>query len=208
MTEMVNPEQTLDVTGFPGIGTVNYNLREPALVQASLRLGEGTLGIGGALLVATGRHTGRSPKDKFIVREPGSESKIWWGEVNRPIARALRIRLASDSSPTCGAARPVRPGSPYRRRPGPSPPQCAGQHRDRLARASSRATCSAGPTAELAAFYPNSPSRSSARLVQGRPGAPRARAPTRRSPSTSSGWRSSSSAPSTPARSRRAPSRS
>jgi phosphoenolpyruvate carboxykinase (ATP) len=78
MTEMVNPEQTLEATGFPGIGAVNYNLREPALVQASLRLGEGNLGNGGALLVATGRHTGRTPKDKFIVREPGSEANIWW----------------------------------------------------------------------------------------------------------------------------------
>src|SRR5512138_2491082 len=35
-------------------------------------------------LVWTGHYTGRSPNDKFLVREPGSEGKIWWGKVNRP----------------------------------------------------------------------------------------------------------------------------
>ena len=40
---------------------------------------------GGPLAVDTGVHTGRSPKDKFVVREPGSESRIWWGDVNAPL---------------------------------------------------------------------------------------------------------------------------
>ena len=37
-------------------------------------------------MVDTGKHTGRSPKDKFVVREPGSESRIWWSDVNADIS--------------------------------------------------------------------------------------------------------------------------
>jgi phosphoenolpyruvate carboxykinase (ATP) len=47
--------------------------------------GEGKLAEGGSLAVDTGRFTGRSPKDKFVVREPGSEDRIWWGKVNQPL---------------------------------------------------------------------------------------------------------------------------
>jgi phosphoenolpyruvate carboxykinase (ATP) len=47
-----------------------YNLIEPALIEAALQNGEGRLGKGGAFLVSTGKFTGRSPKDKFVVRPP------------------------------------------------------------------------------------------------------------------------------------------
>src|SRR5881409_252057 len=53
-------------------------------MHARLR-GEGRLAEGGPLVVDTGVHTGRSPRDKFVVREPGSESRIWWGDVNQPL---------------------------------------------------------------------------------------------------------------------------
>ena len=52
--------------------------------QTILR-GEGRLAEGGPLVVDTGNHTGRSPNDKFVVREPGSEDRIWWGTVNQAI---------------------------------------------------------------------------------------------------------------------------
>ena len=48
--------------------------------------GEGRLAEGGPLCVDTGHFTGRSPKDKFVVEEPGSESRIWWGTVNQPLS--------------------------------------------------------------------------------------------------------------------------
>jgi phosphoenolpyruvate carboxykinase (ATP) len=57
----------------------------PVLVTEAVRSGAGILAEGGPLVVDTGKHTGRSPDDKFVVREPGSESRIWWGTVNRPL---------------------------------------------------------------------------------------------------------------------------
>jgi phosphoenolpyruvate carboxykinase (ATP) len=74
----VNPEQTLQNQGFEGIANVYYNLLENALMSEALRRGEGELGKGGTLLVSTGKHTGRSPKDKFVVRTPSVEDTIWW----------------------------------------------------------------------------------------------------------------------------------
>ncbi|MFN4101640.1 MAG: phosphoenolpyruvate carboxykinase (ATP), partial [Pararhodobacter sp.] len=63
----VNPNHRLEDQGISGLGSVAYNLIEPALVEAAVKRGEGTLGKGGAFLVATGQFTGRSPKDKFVV---------------------------------------------------------------------------------------------------------------------------------------------
>ncbi len=81
----VNQAQRLEDQGFSGLGTVHYNLIEPALVEASLTRGESRLGQGGTILVSTGKHTGRSPKDKFVVRTPSVEPHIWW-ENNAPMA--------------------------------------------------------------------------------------------------------------------------
>lgn len=80
----VNPEQTLDKHGIQGLGQVYYNLIEPALIEAAISRGEGRLGLGGAFLVSTGQFTGRSPKDKFVVRTPSVEDTIWW-ENNSPM---------------------------------------------------------------------------------------------------------------------------
>ena len=67
----VNPNFRLEDQGLRGAGEVHYNLLEPALIEAAVRRGEGKLGLGGAFLVHTGAKTGRSPKDKFVVRTPG-----------------------------------------------------------------------------------------------------------------------------------------
>jgi phosphoenolpyruvate carboxykinase (ATP) len=79
------PGITLEAGGFAGAARVHYNLTEPALVEAAIRRGEGELGQGGTLLVTTGKHTGRSPKDKFVVREPSVVDGVWW-ENNPPMS--------------------------------------------------------------------------------------------------------------------------
>ena len=84
-TGRVNPANRLDEQGIKGLGHVYYNLREPALIEEALKRGEGNLGKGGSFLVTTGKHTGRSPKDKFVVRTPSVENTIWW-ENNKPMA--------------------------------------------------------------------------------------------------------------------------
>ncbi|MGH2407948.1 MAG: phosphoenolpyruvate carboxykinase (ATP) [Candidatus Limnocylindrales bacterium] len=71
----------------------HHNLSVPVLYEAAIRRDEGVIAAGGPLVVMTGIHTGRSPKDKFIVDEPGSHDKVWWGEVNRPIGEAHYERL-------------------------------------------------------------------------------------------------------------------
>jgi phosphoenolpyruvate carboxykinase (ATP) len=77
--------------------TVLANLSVAELYERAIRAGEGEIAAEGPLVVKTGKHTGRSPQDKFVVREPWSEAKIWWGEVNRPISEEhydrLRARL-------------------------------------------------------------------------------------------------------------------
>ncbi|MBQ2891619.1 MAG: phosphoenolpyruvate carboxykinase (ATP) [Bacilli bacterium] len=66
---------------------VYRNLTLAQLTEAALRRGEGTLSQTGALVVTTGKYTGRSPQDKFIVDSEGVHNEIAWGKVNRPISR-------------------------------------------------------------------------------------------------------------------------
>ena len=94
-TGRVNPNQRLQDQGITGLGHVYYNLLEPALIQEAIKRDEGTLGKGGTLLVETGKHTGRSPKDKFIVKTPSVEPHIWW-ENNPPMDADAFDRLHAD----------------------------------------------------------------------------------------------------------------
>ncbi len=79
--------KTIDLShlGITNFNHLYWNLTPPALIEEAIRRREGILAHRGPLVVRTGSHTGRSPNDKFIVREPSSEDKIWWGKVNRPI---------------------------------------------------------------------------------------------------------------------------
>ncbi|HEY8021707.1 MAG TPA: phosphoenolpyruvate carboxykinase (ATP) [Thermoanaerobaculia bacterium] len=70
--------------GIEGAGTVYWNLPPAALYEHAVRRGEALIAAEGPLAATTGKHTGRSPNDKFMVKEPGTEGDIWWGEVNRP----------------------------------------------------------------------------------------------------------------------------
>ena len=91
----VNPNCKLEDQGIEGLGSIHYNLLEPALIEAAIRRGEGKLGLGGAFLVSTGAKTGRSPKDKFVVRTAGVEDSIWWDN-NAPMEPEAFDRLYED----------------------------------------------------------------------------------------------------------------
>ncbi len=91
----VNPAHTLEQQGITGLGSVYYNLLEPALMEAAVTRGEGRIGKGGTFLVSTGQFTGRSPNDKFVVRTPEVEETIWWDN-NAPMAPDAFDRLHAD----------------------------------------------------------------------------------------------------------------
>ena len=78
-------------------GSVVANLSVAELYERALAAGEGQLAADGPLVVRTAPHTGRSPKDKFVVKEPWSEGKVWWGDVNQVLSEEhydrLRARL-------------------------------------------------------------------------------------------------------------------
>jgi phosphoenolpyruvate carboxykinase (ATP) len=76
----------LDHLGVGSAFKTWHNLPPAELYERAIRGEEGTLVSTGAFTAETGQHTGRSPKDKFLVKEPGSESRIWWKGGNRPIA--------------------------------------------------------------------------------------------------------------------------
>jgi phosphoenolpyruvate carboxykinase (ATP) len=67
-------------------GKVYENLSTDQLVEVALERGEGKLTDTGALAADTGEFTGRSPKDKFVVRDEKTEETVWWGSVNQPFA--------------------------------------------------------------------------------------------------------------------------
>ncbi len=75
--------QQLERLGLRNLGNVYWNLTTPALYEESVRRREGWISHLGPLVVHTGHHTGRSPNDKFIVRDASNEEKIAWGKINR-----------------------------------------------------------------------------------------------------------------------------
>ncbi len=87
----------LDAHGLDPVGVVVWSPTTAQLYTDALRNGDGALAHGGPLVVDTGTFTGRSPKDKFVVEEPGSQDRIWWGDVNHPLPEerfnGLRARV-------------------------------------------------------------------------------------------------------------------
>jgi phosphoenolpyruvate carboxykinase (ATP) len=86
----------LENHGIRNPGTVFWNLNPVELVEHAIRRGEGSLVDGGPFNAVTTPHTGRSPQDRFIVREPGSENDIDWGKVNIPFEAENYDRLRED----------------------------------------------------------------------------------------------------------------
>jgi phosphoenolpyruvate carboxykinase (ATP) len=75
----------LGAVGIEGVSQAHWTLSVPALYEAAISRREGVIAANGPLMCSTGQHTGRSPNDKFIVREPSSEQHVAWGKVNRSI---------------------------------------------------------------------------------------------------------------------------
>lgn len=86
----------LEALGFRNLNNVYWQLSAPQLYEEAVRRKEGHISHEGPLVVTTGEHTGRSPKDKYIVREPSSEQNIWWGSVNQPFSQEQFDRLLKD----------------------------------------------------------------------------------------------------------------
>lgn len=80
----IEGQHGLDHLGFKNLNNAYWNLTTPSLYEQVVRRREGLLAHLGPIVVRTGAFTGRSPNDKFIVREPESEDLVWWGPVNRP----------------------------------------------------------------------------------------------------------------------------
>jgi phosphoenolpyruvate carboxykinase (ATP) len=87
---------SLEGQGLAPSGEVHWNLVAPMLIQHAIRRGEGQLADMGPFCSVTAPHTGRSPNDKFVVREPASEGDVDWGKVNQPISQAHFDTLRAD----------------------------------------------------------------------------------------------------------------
>jgi len=85
MTARVERGRSLEQEGLQGV-RVRWNLSPAALYEEAVRRQEGLIAADGPLVCRTGQHTGRSPNDKFIVREPSSEQDIAWGGPNRAMS--------------------------------------------------------------------------------------------------------------------------
>ncbi len=79
----------LDKMGFTDLGQVLRNLPVEDIIENIVNHQEGTLGLNGAVMVDTGRYTGRSPKDKYFVDEESSNKNLWWGPVNAKIDESI-----------------------------------------------------------------------------------------------------------------------
>ena len=139
---------------MPHLHPVHWNLTAPFLYEHAVRRGEGDIGLGGSFVANTGRHTGRSPRDKYIVNEPGTKDTVDWGAINQPIdAGPVRQPARSGCSPICrGASCSCRTSTAA---PIPNTGCRCGSSARAPGTACSRATCSSGRrSAELADFQP------------------------------------------------------
>jgi len=86
----------LGAQGLEPSGEVHWNLGGPALIEAAVRRQEGSFASTGPFAAITSPHTGRSPKDKFLVKEPASENDVNWGNVNQPMSQEHFDALLAD----------------------------------------------------------------------------------------------------------------
>ena len=94
-TGIWNTAAGIETTGLKNLSAVHFNLTEAELYEHALKRGEGQLVAGGALAVDTGSHTGRSPQDKFVVRDAVTADTVWWDNT-RPMDPDAFDRLHAD----------------------------------------------------------------------------------------------------------------
>jgi phosphoenolpyruvate carboxykinase (ATP) len=122
----------LDRQGIAARGQMFANLGTSPLVEHAVRNGEGLLAKDGPFVVATGKHTGRSAKDKFIVRDATTESTVWWGKTNVGMTPEHFAALKEDFFGRRGQGNALCRG-PVRRLAARAPRQRARDQRVRLA---------------------------------------------------------------------------
>ncbi len=81
------PNLILERDGLAAASEVIADLPVSSLYEEAIRNGEGVIAAYGPLITRSGRHTGRSPLDRYVVAEPSSEPHVWWGPVNRPMSQ-------------------------------------------------------------------------------------------------------------------------
>lgn len=84
----INAQQAawMQQVGLNQVQKSYWQLSVPELVEHAIRNQEGVLSTEGALVCRTGKFTGRSPKDKFIVKDPATQDNVWWGAINKPMS--------------------------------------------------------------------------------------------------------------------------
>jgi phosphoenolpyruvate carboxykinase (ATP) len=92
----LDDRQTLEAQGLAPSGSVHWNLVQTVLLVSAIRREEGELAELGPFVAVTAPHTGRSPNDKFVVKEPSSEKDVDWGKVNQPLATEKFELLLND----------------------------------------------------------------------------------------------------------------
>ena len=88
MSTQVERAHGLEALGIVRSGPVHWNLSPAVLYETAVRRHEAILASDGPLVARTGQHTGRSPQDKFTVKEPSTEKNVHWGSINRPVDEA------------------------------------------------------------------------------------------------------------------------
>ncbi len=89
-----NEREGVGAIELKNLSAVNWNLTEPYLYELAIARGEAELAAGGALSAATGSHTGRSPKDKFVVRDETTEDTVWWDNTNSITSEQFELLLS------------------------------------------------------------------------------------------------------------------
>jgi phosphoenolpyruvate carboxykinase (ATP) len=89
----IRPAQYLEAHGLRNINAAYWNLGVPKLIEHAIQRHEGALSQEGSLVVHTGQFTGRSPRDKFVVRDETTDASVQWGAVNQPMSETHFDRM-------------------------------------------------------------------------------------------------------------------